>query len=68
MLGLKKSGYFDGIEEREDPKPEMMAADTGKYKKDKGNNEVREKEVVFLLPRLILSTRMRQVIVYRDRI
>ena len=47
MLGLKKSGYFDGIEEREDPKPEMMAADAGKYKKDKGNNEVREKEVVY---------------------
>ena len=47
MLGLKKSGYFDGIEEREDPKPEMMAADAGKYKKDKGNNEVREKEAVY---------------------
>ena len=25
----------------------MMAADAGKYKKDKGNNEVREKEVVY---------------------
>ena len=47
MLGLKKSGYFDGIEEREDSKPEMMAADAGKYKKDKGNNEEREKEVEY---------------------
>ncbi len=49
-LGLNKSGYLSGIEEPEGGGgPEMLAADSGKYKKDKneGNNKSKERLEIY---------------------